>query len=197
MMMRRTVLVLMAGLVPLAGCQRKPTHGPRPPAAPGAPPAASAPAPTSPASPASMPQRKPGLWLQKVTSEGRTQVSRICLDRAVEQRFTWWGQHAARGACGQAKVSPHVGGGWTFASSCDMGENGKLSTTGTVSGDLSKDYKLTAESTITGAAAPQMNGAHRMTLEASWQGPCPAGMQPGDMVLPGGMKINMLHMGER
>jgi hypothetical protein len=37
-----------------------------------------------------------------------------------------------------------------------------------------------------------MNGTHDMTLEASWQGPCPAGMQPGDMLLPGGMKNNML-----
>ena len=47
------------------------------------------------------------------------------------------------------------------------------------------------------AGAPQMNGEHAMTLEATWKGPCPADFKPGDMELPGGMKINMLTMGAR
>jgi hypothetical protein len=34
-----------------------------------------------------------------------------------------------------------------------------------------------------------------MTLDATWKGPCPADFKPGDMELPGGMKINMLTMG--
>ena len=33
-------------------------------------------------------------------------------------------------------------------------------------------------------AAAQMNGAHAMTLEASWQGSCPAGMKVNMMQLP-------------
>jgi hypothetical protein len=31
-----------------------------------------------------------------------------------------------------------------------------------------------------------------MTQTATWMGPCSAGMQPGDMIMPGGMKINAL-----
>jgi hypothetical protein len=187
--MRKAFVLAVMGALALAGCNRKPSEAPKPPAAPGAPPAASA---SAGAAPAAMPQRAPGLWEQKVSTEGRSQVSRICLDKAVEQRFTWWGQHAGRGACSQTAVSARPGGGWDFASTCDLGEGGVTRTKGEVTGDFAKAYKLSAESTVSGAKAAEMNGTHRMTLEASWQGPCPAGMRPGDMLLPGGMKINML-----
>jgi hypothetical protein len=128
-------------------------------------------------------------------TEGRSQVSRVCIDKAVEQRFTAWGQASREGACGPGKVTPRPGG-WDFASSCDMGENGRSETTGAVTGDFSRSYKLEARSTVSGAAAPEMNGTHRMSLEAVWQGPCPANMQPGDMILPGGMKINMMQLSQ-
>ena len=184
----RRVLVLAAALLALTACNRKPAGGPKPPASPAAPPASRA------VTPAAAPERAPGLWEQKVSAAGRSQVSRICLDKAVERRFTWWGQHAGQGACAQPKVTPRAGGGWDFASSCDMGEGGKTSTQGTVTGDFARRYRLTARSTVSGAVSSEMNGTHELTLEASWQGPCPAGMRPGDMILPGGMKINMLQM---
>jgi hypothetical protein len=192
--MRKALVLTAAGVLVLSACDRKPAQAPHAPAAPGAAPASSAPAA---ATPVAMPARAPGLWEQKVSSRGMTQASRICLDKATEARFTWWGQHAGQGACSHTRTTPRVGGGWTFASSCDMGENGKTETRGEVSGDFAKAYKVSARSTISGARAPEMNGTHAMTLEARWQGPCPAGMQPGDVVLPGGMKINMLQIPTR
>ena len=188
--MRRAILITAAGLAALVACQKKPSGAPKPPAAPSAPPATGA--ASSATAPAAMPQRMPGLWEQKVSTEGRSQVSQLCLDRTVERRFTWWGQHAGRTGCSPPRITPHPGGGWDFASTCDMGPGGKTSTEGAVTGDMAKSYRLSARSTVSGASAPQMNGAHEMTLEASWKGPCPAGMQPGDMLLPGGMKINMM-----
>jgi hypothetical protein len=190
--MRKGVLAAAAFLA-LAGCQKKSAETPKPPAAPGAPPAAGA---GAPATSAALPQRAPGLWEQRVTTAGRSQVSRLCLDKAVEQRFTAWGQTTGRGACSRARVTPRAGGGWAFASSCDMGRNGRTDTRGVVTGDFSKSYKVQAKSTVSGAAAPLMNGTHEMNLEAVWQGPCPAGMQPGDLELPGGVKINMLRMSQ-
>lgn len=188
--MRRVVAVAALSLLALAACHKRPAQAPRTPAAPGS-------APTASAGPAALPARAPGLWEQKVATRGMTQVSQVCLDKAVEQRFTWWGQHASQGACAQAQVTPRLGGGWDFASTCNLGEGGKASTRGSVTGDFAKSYRLTAQSTVSGASAPQMNGAHEMTLQAAWQGPCPAGMKPGDMILPGGMKINMLQMQAR
>lgn len=193
--MRKALVLTAVGLMALAACSKKPSQAPQTPPAPGSTPSVAAPAPA--AAPVSMPARTPGLWEQKVSSRGMTQVSRICLDKAVEQRFTVWGQHAGQGACSRTKLAPRVGGGWEFASSCDMGENGRTETRGQVTGDFAKAYKVSAESTIAGARAPQMNGTHAMTLEASWQGPCPAGMAPGDMLLPGGLKINMMQIPTR
>nr|QQZ49522.1 hypothetical protein JKL49_21540 [Phenylobacterium glaciei] len=39
-----------------------------------------------------------------------------------------------------------------------------------------------------------MNGPHKITVEAAWQGACPEGYKPGDMSLPGGIKINILDL---
>lgn len=182
----RKVLMLAASLLALAACNKKPADAPRTPAPPGA-------APTSgTATPAALPERAPGLWEQKVTTRGMTQVSQVCIDHAVEQRFSVWGQQAGKDACSQTRMTPRLAGGWEFASTCDMGEGGKTATKGEVTGDFAKSYKVSAQSSISGARAPEMNGTHEMTLEANRRGPCPAGMEPGDMLLPGGMKINMM-----
>lgn len=190
--MRKALVVTALSLAALSACNKKPSEAPRPPQAPNTP-AAPGSGPASVA-PAALPARAPGLWEQTVSSRGMTQTSRICLDKATEARFTWWGQHAGQGACSQTRITPRAGGGWSFSSSCDMGENGKTETRGEVTGDMARAYKVSAQSTILGARAPEMNGTHAMTLEARWKGPCPAGMAPGDMVLPGGMKINLLKM---
>jgi hypothetical protein len=187
--MRHVMFIAAASLLALTACQKKPSQAP---AAPGAAPTgATAPAAAPASGPPAMPERTPGLWEQKMSVIGHTQVMQLCLDKAVAQRFSMWGQHANREGCSEAKVTPRLGGGWDFASSCDMGENGKTSTSGTVTGDFAKSYKLSAKSTVTGARTAAMNGTTEMTLEATWKGPCPAGMQPGDMIMPGGMKINM------
>jgi hypothetical protein len=148
---------------------------------------------TAPAAPAAMPSRKPGLWKQMVTTSGMQQVSSICLDKAAEAKLAVWGAGASKDMCQQTELHP-VPGGWSFKSSCDMGSGGKTVSQGTVTGDFNTSYRVEAESTTEGAGAPQMNGAHKMSMEATWEGPCPADMKPGDMTLPGGMKMNMLDM---
>jgi hypothetical protein len=122
-----------------------------------------------------------------------TQVSRICFDEAVNEKLSLWGQQAGKDACEDQSVTP-MPGGWTFRSTCKMGSGGTVVSTGQATGDFNSHYTVKAKSTTTGAAAPQMNGEHDMTLEATWTGPCPPDFKPGDMELPGGMKINMLTM---
>lgn len=192
--MRRTLALAALSLVALSACHKKPAEAPKPPAAPGSGPTARG---DAAATLAAMPERTPGLWAQKVSTAGIAQATQVCLDKAVEQRFTWWGQHAGQGACSRTSITARPGGGWNFASTCDMGADGRTSTKGEVTGDFARSYRVTAQSTISGAQAPQMNGTHAMTLEASWKGPCPAGMKPGDMLLPGGMKINMMQIPSR
>jgi hypothetical protein len=40
----------------------------------------------------------------------------------------------------------------------------------------------------------QANGTHDMEMTGTWEGPCPADMKPGDMLLPGGVKVNLNSM---
>lgn len=182
----RKALVFAIAVSLLAACEKKPADAPKAPAAPGSGPAQVA--------PVAMPQRAPGLWEQKITTAGMDQTSQVCIDKTVEERFSLWGQQAGKSDCSQTQLTPRVGGGWNFASTCNMGDAGVTSTKGEVTGDLAKAYKVSAQNTISGASSPQMNGTHEMSIEATWKGPCPAGVKPGDMVLPGGMKINMMQI---
>jgi len=138
------------------------------------------------------PQRRPGLWEQRVSNGDFVQVSRLCVDAATDARLSWWGTQASKDICEKNIASARTDGGWQFSSVCDMGSGGKTTTSGVATGDFNAHYQITAESSTVGAAAPQMNGLRKMTIDAAWQGPCPADMKGGDMALPGGLKINLL-----
>lgn len=141
------------------------------------------------------PVRKAGLWEQRVSNGDMVQVSRVCMDAAVDRRLSWWGAQTTKGACEKNLVTGRADGGWQFSSICDMGSGGRTTTSGVATGDFDSHYQVAAQSSTTGAAAPQMNGLHKLTIDAAYQGPCPAGMKPGDMSLPGGVKINLLDLG--
>jgi len=177
----RGVIVLSISVLAVAGCQKKPEEKAA---------AEAGKAPAAASAPMTPPARKPGLWSQTVTTAGVTQTMKICFDEAVDKRMAVYGQAVGQDRCAKNVVTP-TAGGWRFESVCDMGSGGTTSTTGEAKGDFSSRYEVKAVTETTGAEAPQMNGRHEMSLTAAWQGPCPAGMKPGDMQLPGGMTINL------
>jgi hypothetical protein len=186
---------MMAGAASLSftGCSKAPE---------GVAQVASGPAPsaeeTAPfaSAPAFLPKRKPGLWKQTVSASGMVQVSRICLDKDAEARLAIWGAQTGEDICAEQEVRKEAGG-WAFNSRCDMGSGGTVVSRGTAKGDFDSNYTVQVQSTTSGASAPQMNGVHTASISSVWLGPCPAGMKPGDMELPNGMKINMLTLGVR
>jgi hypothetical protein len=133
-------------------------------------------------------QRRPGLWEQTVVSEGSRQTTRHCLGPGVTSSF---GSAIAEGAgsCAALKMTG-TAHGFAFDSTCDYGENGKAVAHGVVSGDLAATYRMEVTTTVTGAAAPQMNRTGTSVTTAAWKGPCPAGMAPGDIDLPDGTRIH-------
>jgi hypothetical protein len=189
----KRVLVSAAAILALAACSKKPSSAPDAATA-AAPAAASAPAAARQTASMTPPERKAGLWEQKMSTAGMTQVSRICFTDAVNKKVTLWGQQGGEEMCSQQSITP-TAGGWKFTSACNMGTGGTIVSSGEAKGDFGTHYTVDIKSSTTGAAAPQMNGEHAMTLEATWKGPCPADFKPGDMELPGGMKINMLTLG--
>ncbi len=143
-----------------------------------------------------LPSRKPGLWKQTISSAkgGAPQppiVSTLCMDASVDKAMSVFGASAGQSSCTSNTVQ-RTPTGYKFASVCKFAGAGTISSQGVASGDFNSNYKVTMNSVTTGAAMAAMNGATSTTITATWAGACPAGTKPGDMTLPGGMKINML-----
>ncbi|WP_297697244.1 DUF3617 family protein [Phenylobacterium sp.] len=194
--MKRLGWMAAAGLsaLALAGCQKKTTTTAETTTAQAIGPGAAAPA--APAAPAAAPRRKAGLWQMSMSSEGVRQASTICVDADTDAKLGLAGQKPGANPCHENKITPRPGGGYDMESVCDLGDAGKMTTHGTLTGDLNGSYKVAMETTTTGSAAPQMNGTRKIEMDAVWKGPCPAGMKPGDMQVAG-MKMNLLEAQKR
>lgn len=180
---------LGAGLLLLAACQKNPdaaSTGEQ--AATGQAGSAAANAPGGAMTP---PKRKSGLWAIDTAAMGRNQTIRTCVDQASDAEMAAWGQTAGEESCSQAKVKPVAADSWEFESTCTMPNGGGTVTShGTATGDFSSKYVVKVRSTTSGSSMPQANGEHEIQMTATWEGPCPADMKPGDMLLPGGVKIS-------
>lgn len=155
-------------------------------------------APSAPGAPAAMPKLRAGLWRVTTGGDGPQGVSRMCLDDAVQARMNVVGAQAAGGNCGQTSMAPNPGGGWRYRSVCDYSASGGGTSVseGVMTGDLRTAYSSRTTVTTTGAAVEHMNRPMTITGQGAYEGPCPADMKPGDMVIPGGMKFNMLEMAD-
>jgi hypothetical protein len=194
----RRIVVVSLGLLAAASlnaCSKKPGV----PDKPNSPkPVVEAAAPDKPLSAAAMPHRKPGLWAQTMTtSRGMSQETKLCVGPDTESKLTPWGQAMGKSLCSRNAVSRTLTG-WKFESECDMGE-GHISSHGEATGDFDGGYSMKITSVTSGSSMAQANGTHEMTLQAKYEGACPADMKSGDMTMnmpgmKGGMKINVEQM---
>jgi hypothetical protein len=177
---------LGAGLLLLAACQKNPdTASDQAAAGQGKSVAA-----TAPGGAMTPPKRKSGLWAIDTAAMGRNQTIRTCVDQTSDAEMAAWGRTGEE-SCAQAKVKPIAADSWEFESTCTIpGGGGTVTSHGTATGDFSSKYVVKVRSTTTGSSMPQANGEHEIQMTATWEGPCPADMKPGDMLLPGGVKIS-------
>jgi len=179
-----------AALASLAACGK--------PAAPGAPqaaaPAASAPSGSGALSLQDLPHRKAGLWRQTMTLEGVDRplpTTEACSDAASEAKLTLLGQHRNKDLCQNQQFTRNLDGSLSFSVSCDMGPRGKTVSNGTISGDFNSSYKIAMDSTTSGAPVEQANRERKMTITATWIGPCAPGQRGGDVIMADGRKMNL------
>jgi hypothetical protein len=145
------------------------------------------------------PTRKAGLWKQTTAVEGMGAIPAvsICLDADADKKLAWWAQQGLRGNCDDNQISKAADGSWTFSSVCQSPEGIRTATQGTATGDFQASYQVKAQSTTSGAPVPAMNGAHNVTIDATWAGECPSNMRPGDMQLPDGNLVNLIELTSR
>ena len=139
------------------------------------------------------PTLKAGLWDSQVSREGTTQkvpVTKMCMDAAMQKEMMDAGMGTMKELCAKNEIR-REGNKVYGTAECKFGESTMKSTSVTTfAGDTAyrTEVKATYDPPMAGRAAGNT------VIEAKWTGPCPAGMQPGDVVLPDGRKINMRAM---
>lgn len=140
------------------------------------------------------PARKPGLWEMTIQGDGGAKApamsTRQCIDAATDKAMREMGSGADRQNCSKQDMRNEAGR-MVIDSVCKIGTS-TATTHAVVTGDFGSAYRMESRSTY----SPPMMGRSEGTavIEARWIGPCKAGQKPGDVVLPNGMKMNLLEM---
>ena len=137
------------------------------------------------------PARKPGLWEVKTTIQdsGRAVTVQQCIDAATDQMLqSSTGPFSAPLCTGRDVKKSEAG--MTIDSKCSF--NGKpASAHAVVTGSFDSAYTMAV--TAEGDDLP----ATKMTMDGKWLGACAAGQQPGDVIMAGGVKVNIPELQKR
>ncbi len=144
--------------------------------------------------PANLPHRKPGLWVQQVTTQGHPSVTeKICLDEATDAALYKFGLGASNAMC--SKFGIHMRGNEMVVDTvCTIprffGHGGNTMTGHGVTHFSGNTAYHTEQTTH---YDPPLNGKtdEVTSIDARWTGACEAGQKPGDIVLPNGMTVNV------
>jgi hypothetical protein len=136
-----------------------------------------------------LPPVKAGLWETTLSRDGapaKGGAMKMCMNNAVQKEMMDSGMGTMKEMCSKNDIR-RDGNRMYGDSVCKYGESTIKSTSVTTfSGDTG--YRSEIKTTY----APPMNGraAGTTVIDAKWTGPCPAGMQPGDVALPDGRVIS-------
>ena len=146
-----------------------------------------------------MPARKAGLWELNMEFVGHklpVQVMKHCVDAATDKlmnaQYSGAGQNCSR--LDVAKSDAKSGAGMTINSVCAAGDF-TVTSHSVITGSFDSAYTVDVTSTRVGRPpmpATPVGGATHMKISAKWLGPCEAGQKPGDIIMPNGMKMNVL-----
>ncbi len=141
------------------------------------------------------PERKPGLWEMRTNAEGprkdKEMVVTQCADAATDKALQEYGlsqpkmnrkfcKEQMRNEAGKMLVHTEV---------CKQSET-TVTRRIVISGDFNSAYRVQSHTTY--EPMPKTSPPRDdMVAEMRWLGACPAGMKPGDMAMPGGMKMNI------
>ena len=147
-----------------------------------------------------IPARKPGEWRVEMVSGNprlpgltaspppKNESFELCLDAASDKPMMQFGTAMAGSTC-DVSAPTQSGGAYSFDATCTAGRL-KTKAHTVVSGDFQSAYTMKITTEILSGPSP-MPMRDVLTLNATWVGEC-KGLVPGEMVMPGGMKTNVL-----
>jgi hypothetical protein len=159
-------LLGLALLTGAAACHRAPAAGPSAVAA----------------IPVQAPQAS-GLWEERVFDRSGERRFRYCLDAGTGRQLAAF-DRALNGRCTRRDMAEAADGSWRFATRCDMGAWGEVTTEGVMRGDFSSHYRVDVSTQTERSAAA--NGPGRVIADLRRIGDCPAAVKPGEILSPDG-----------
>ena len=140
-----------------------------------------------------LPVRKAGLWEMKVVRTGSPMpemTMQHCTDETTDKEMSTAFSPMAKDMCSRQDVQKTATG---FVSDSVCGVAGTTVTShAEITGDFNSAY--TVKSTAHSDSGPKGPHDTTSTIEAKWLGACKADQKAGDIVMPGGMKMNIKDM---
>lgn len=140
------------------------------------------------------PARKPGQWSleMKASKDTPAMTVQLCLDAATDKGMMQTGMGIGKSLCPNQKIA-REGDKIVIESKCDLGGM-KVDGRTEITGDFQSNYTMTTKADVTDAPEG-MDAKTDVEHKATWvSGTCGDGMVPGDMLMPGGIKMNMKQM---
>ena len=141
-----------------------------------------------------LPTRKAGLWEMKMVRTGSPMpemTMQHCTDQTTDKAMSSTFSPMSKDICSKNDIQK-TATGYTTDSVCTV-SGMSVTTHSETSGDFNSAYTVKVSSHSQGGPAGSQRDT-TMTLEAKWLGACKADQKPGDIVMPGGMKMNVKDM---
>jgi len=138
-----------------------------------------------------LPMRKAGLWDMKMRLTGGgapTMSMQQCTDAATDKELRTIYSPLAKETCDKRTVQK-TATDYTVDRICKRGDD-TVTTHIDITGNYDSAYQAHLVSR-TQDQSPDDPPASDLTLEAKYLGPCKSGQMPGDIIMMGGMKINL------
>jgi hypothetical protein len=141
-----------------------------------------------------LPVRKAGLWELKTLRSGSPMpemTMQHCTDAATDKEMSSSFSPASKEMCSKQDTQK-TATGYVTDSVCSVGGM-SITSRAEITGDFNSAYTVKSTSNTQGgpAAVPRDSTT---TIEAKWLGACKADQKPGDIVMPGGIKMNVRDM---
>ena len=141
-----------------------------------------------------LPIRKAGLWEMKVMRAGSTtpdMTMQQCTDETTDKEMSTAFAPMSKEMCSKTDTHKTATG---FVSDSVCGIAGvSMTSHSEVTGDFNSAY--TVKTTSHGEGVPAAaKGDHETMIAAKWLGACKPDQKPGDIVMPGGLKMNIKDM---
>ncbi|WOH67370.1 DUF3617 domain-containing protein [Bradyrhizobium sp. BWA-3-5] len=139
-----------------------------------------------------LPVRKAGLWEMKVLSGGSVpeMTMQQCTDETTDKDMSTAMSPVAKDICSKQDIQK-TATGYVTDSVCGIA-GVTVKSHAEITGDFNSAYTVKSTSHSEGGRV----GAHdsTSTIEAKWLGACKADQKAGDIMMPGGMKMNIKDM---